>query len=117
MDSREFVMASTPQEKAAEKRQEKIDATMRRLTEQMVAALEAGMEDESWQPPWHSASFSAGARNVATGNQYRGGNWLLLALLEASDPETFAGPWGTFAQWKSVDACVVFSRGFGVIGQ
>jgi len=77
----------------------KIQAVMDRLTEQVVASIEAGIADpKGWSAPWHTVM--GGGVNATTGNPYHGGNVMMLAF------SGHAGPWATFKQWQTAGAMV-----------
>jgi antirestriction protein ArdC len=68
-----------------------------RITDEIVAAIEAGASD--WHMPWHHDGGSiARPRNVASDKPYRG--TLLLALWVAATRSGYTGgTWGTYRQW------------------
>jgi antirestriction protein ArdC len=75
-----------------------------RVTEQIVAAIEAGVE--AGRMPWHRTGESQSfPLNAATRNPYRGINVLALwaAAAERSYP---TGVWATYKQWQELDAHV-----------
>lgn len=75
-----------------------------RITEQIVAAIEAGTED--YDMPWHHTGGSvARPSNVASGKAYRGVN--ILSLWASAYGRGFeSGLWGTYRQWKACGAQV-----------
>jgi antirestriction protein ArdC len=85
-------------------------ATYRRVTDRIVAAIEAGTaKGKDWRMPWHRRR-AAGAptslpMNVTSRSGYRGINTVILwGEAEAKGYE--AGLWGTYRQWKTLGAQV-----------
>ena len=77
-----------------------------RVTEAIVAAIEAGAaRGEDWRMPWHRRR-EAGASpalpvNVASRSAYRGVN--TLALWAAAEARGYpVGQWGTYRQWAAL---------------
>jgi antirestriction protein ArdC len=68
----------------------------------IVEAIEAGTADPSaWRAPWHDIDPAhLMPINAATGNEYHGGNRLILALISATYGA--APQWATFKQWQSL---------------
>lgn len=54
-----------------------------------------------WTVPWHAPGGLVAPQNAATGNVYRGGNWI-IAMLEAFDNSWTSGYWATYKQWQSL---------------
>jgi len=80
-----------------------------RITDQIVAALEAGSAAGGWRMPWHASTAGDGpsARpvNAATNTPYRGVN--ILALWAAAQAHGYTSPaWGTYRQWRELGAQV-----------
>lgn len=74
-----------------------------KITDQIVAAIEKGATH--FEMPWHRDVARTFPTNVLTGNPYNGVNILALwASAELSGYET--GLWGTFKQWRLLDASV-----------
>lgn len=86
----------------------KYDALAESIVSDLVRGIEAGADGAAWHAPWH---FVAGAgdmwspRNYATGNTYRGGNVVALAVA-AIDRGYSRHQWATYKQWESVGAQV-----------
>lgn len=74
------------------------------ITDQIVAAIEAGAGD--WVMPWHRSAHSTGRpKNIASGAAYRGIN--VLSLWIAAEANGFEhGLWGTYKQWQEKGAQV-----------
>jgi antirestriction protein ArdC len=80
----------------------------RRITDQIVAAIEAGAAD--WRMPWHTdpatpATSIVRPVNALTGKPYRGAN--VVALWATA--ETFgykSAQWATYNQWQELGAQV-----------
>ena len=77
-----------------------------RVTEAIVAAIEAGAaRGEDWRMPWHRRR-EAGASpalpvNVASRSAYRGVN--TVALWAAAEARGYlVGQWGTYRQWAAL---------------
>lgn len=75
-----------------------------RVTEQIVAALEAGAGD--WRMPWHhDGSSVARPTNAANGKAYRGSN--ILSLWASAKLQGFSsGLWASYRQWAALGAQV-----------
>ena len=75
-----------------------------RITNQIVAAIEAGTD--TYDMPWHHTGGSvARPSNVASGKSYRGVN--ILSLWASAYGRGFeSGLWGTYQQWKTCGAQV-----------
>lgn len=72
------------------------------LTDKFVAALEEGRIP--WQRPWNEVPMSA-PTNAVSGNQYQGGNRLILTLTQMD--RNYPDPrWLTFNQAKSLGGAV-----------
>ena len=75
-----------------------------RITDQIVAALEAGSAADGWRMPWHANADghnSMQPANAGTGTLYRGVN--VLALWAAAHAGGYASPvWGTYRQWHAL---------------
>lgn len=85
---------------------ERVQQVMQEVADRMVAMLETGIGDpNSWKASWKGiTSGLRGATNASTGKHYRGGNSILLAMLEMTG-EAY-GPWATYKQWESIGAQV-----------
>lgn len=85
---------------------EKVQEVMREVTTSMVALLEEGIANPaSWSKSWKGITKGlAGAMNASTGNHYRGGNAVTLAIMEMAGKGE--GPWATYKQWESLGAQV-----------
>lgn len=72
-----------------------------RITQEIVAAIEAGTTAHGWKLPWHhDGSDLARPVNIASNNKYRGIN--VLALLVAAMKSGYAsGMWGTYRQFAA----------------
>ena len=79
---------------------ERVDV-YRRITDQIIAAIERGAEN--WEMPWHKSSVVPS--NAATGKAYRGINILNL-WATASHKNYRSGLWATYAQWQELGAQV-----------
>ena len=66
------------------------------VTDKIIAKIEAGIGNGSWQRPWANAAGGGIAVNVKTGKPYHGINVPLLA------GESDHGIWGTFKQWHDM---------------
>ncbi len=66
------------------------------IVERIVQALEQGQATGKWTAPWRKLGLGRPV-NVQTGEQYHGGNALVLSFSDYSSPY-----WGTFNQWKAV---------------
>lgn len=79
-----------------------------RVTDRIVAAIEAGVATGDWRMPWHGGAdgqASAVPCNVATGKPYRGVN--VLALWAAAHAGGYgSGTWATYRQWREMGAQV-----------
>jgi len=74
-----------------------------KITDQIIAAIEKGATH--FEMPWHRDVARTLPTNVLSGNPYNGVNILALwAAAELSDFET--GLWGTFKQWRLLEAQV-----------
>lgn len=72
------------------------------VTNRIIQALESGTPP--WRRPWMTRDCGL-PRNAATSRQYNGVNvWLLLMTGQANGYDS--GLWGTFNQWKGLDAYV-----------
>ena len=78
----------------------------KRVTQQIIDAIEAGAGAASYRMPWHNWGQSASCpTNVTTGRAYRGINILLLwAAAEAQGYSS--GRWATYRQWTAAGAQV-----------
>lgn len=76
------------------------------ITDQIVAAMEAGAGAGDWQMPWHRSGHAiTRPKNIASGNAYRGIN--ILSLWVAAEAQDYAhGLWGTYKQWQEQGAQV-----------
>jgi antirestriction protein ArdC len=85
---------------------ERVELVMQSVADRMVAMIEDGLADPtSWQKSWQGITKGLhGAVNASTRNRYRGGNSLLLAVLEMTGNGT--GPWATYKQWEALGAQV-----------
>lgn len=73
-----------------------------RVTDQIVAAIEAGLTGK-WQMPWNAAACRP--VNVASSKPYRGIN--TVCLLAAAQSKGYASAeWGTYKQWQERGAQV-----------
>ena len=74
------------------------------ITDQIVAAIEAGAPD--FKMPWHRSHGSLmRPMNVSSGNAYQGVN--ILSLWVAAECKGFTAPvWGTYRQWLAKGAQV-----------
>ena len=68
-----------------------------RITNQIVAAIEAGAD--AWQMPWHADDASARPINAFSNKPYRGVNVLAL-WCAASEAGYSSDQWGTYKQWS-----------------
>lgn len=77
-----------------------------RVTQQIIAAIEAGTATGTYRMPWHNwGEQSARPINATTGRAYRGINVLLLwAAAEAAAYSS--GRWATYRQWTETGAQV-----------
>lgn len=79
-----------------------------RVTDRIVAAIEAGAKAGDWRMPWHAGADgrpAAAPVNAATGKPYRGVN--VLALWAAAHAAGHAtGVWATYRQWQELGAQV-----------
>lgn len=79
-----------------------------RVTDRIVASIEAGAATGDWRMPWHGGAdgqASAVPCNVATGKPYRGVN--VLALWAAAQAGGYgSGTWATYRQWREIGAQV-----------
>ena len=75
-----------------------------RITAEIIAAIEGGAGE--FKMPWHHAGTSiARPTNIASGKNYRGVN--ILALWVAAEIAHYgSGIWGTYRQWRALDAQV-----------
>ena len=78
----------------------------KRVTQQIIDAIEAGAGAASYRMPWHNWGQSASCpTNITTGRAYRGINILLLwAAAEAQGYSS--GRWATYRQWTAAGAQV-----------
>lgn len=78
--------------------------TYQRVTDQIVAAIEAGAS--KWRMPWHtSGKYAFSPLNVTSRKAYRGINTLVLwAVAQARGYDS--GEWGTYKQWQERGAQV-----------
>ena len=75
-----------------------------RVTQSIIAAIEAGVDD--WTMPWHRPGTSfAVPRNALTGQSYRGINILSL-WIDADDKKYEQQIWATYKQYKELGAQV-----------
>lgn len=83
--------------------EERIDI-YQRVTDQIVAAIEAGVD--SWHMPWHtSGRFAFSPLNAVSRKAYRGIN--VLCLWAAAQAKGYAsGEWATYKQWQEKGAQV-----------
>jgi len=78
----------------------KANEVMEAVTERLIASLEAGAVSGEWNRPWIGGEI---AMNAVTGNQYSGGNLIVLWVLG----EDFGSQYyATYKQWQSVGAQV-----------
>jgi antirestriction protein ArdC len=77
-----------------------------RITEEIVATIEAGTTANGWQLPWHhDGSAIARPTNLASQKRYRGIN--ILALWIAAMKSGYgSGLWGTYRQFAAMGAQV-----------
>lgn len=88
------------------KTDEKMAEVHRSLTEQVVSLMEQALESGQtldWMKPWTDGNVSP--RNAKTGHEYRGGNWLWLAMVRHAAGYRTA-LWATYRQWESLGAQV-----------
>lgn len=72
------------------------------ITDRVIAAIEVGAGE--WQMPWHKSGVSRPV-NAHTKKPYRGVN--VVALWAAADACGYSsGFWGTYKQWREVEAQV-----------
>jgi antirestriction protein ArdC len=72
------------------------------ITDRVIAVIEEGAGE--WQMPWHRSGVSR-PLNAHTKKPYRGVN--VVALWAAADAHSYgAGFWGTYKQWRELDAQV-----------
>lgn len=85
---------------------EKVQEVMQSVTDRIVTMIAEGIADPgAWQKSWKGISAGlSGAQNASTRKHYRGGNAVLLAVLEWGGDAV--GPWGTYKQWESLGAQV-----------
>lgn len=85
---------------------ERVQQVMDDVAARMVAMLEDGIADpSSWKASWRGITDGLrGAVNASTGKHYRGGNSILLAMLEMTGAGF--GPWATYKQWEGIGAQV-----------
>lgn len=85
---------------------ERVEQVMQGVAARMINMIEDGIADpSSWQRSWRGITDGLrGAVNASTGKRYRGGNSLLLAVLEMTGEG--AGPWATYKQWEAMGAQV-----------
>ena len=77
-----------------------------RITDRIVAAIEADGGAGKWCMPWHKgAATGIMPRNAITGHEYRGVNVVVLWCI-AEEQGYATGQWATFRQWKSAGASV-----------
>lgn len=74
------------------------------VTDGIVAAIEAGISDDSFELPWHRAGLDRPV-NVESGKDYRGMNTLILWVASVQKGYT-SNAWGTFRQWQEKGASV-----------
>lgn len=77
-----------------------------RITQEIVAAIEAGTNAGGWKLPWHhDGSAIAQPQNLASQKRYRGIN--ILALWVAAMKSGYgSGLWGTYRQFAAMGAQV-----------
>lgn len=68
------------------------------VTAKVVAAIEAGAADGSWQMPWIAAGKFGNPVNMTTGAAYRGVNILMLSMAGASAGYP-VNQWASYQQW------------------
>jgi antirestriction protein ArdC len=85
---------------------DKVKEVMQEVTNNMVTMLQEGIANPAaWAKSWKGVTKGlAGATNATTGNRYRGGNAVNLAIMEMVGKGV--GPWATYKQWESVGAQV-----------
>jgi antirestriction protein ArdC len=85
---------------------EKVQQVMQTVADRMVTMIEDGIADPtSWAASWRGITDGLrGAVNASTTNHYRGGNAIMLAILEMTGEG--CGPWATYKQWASLGAQV-----------
>ena len=78
----------------------------KRVTQQIIDAIEAGAGAASYRMPWHNWGQSASCpTNATTGRAYRGIN--ILLLWAAAQAQGFSsGRWATYRQWTAAGAQV-----------
>ena len=75
----------------------------RRITDHIIAAIEAGAGD--WTMPWHNDVAGIRPVNANTGKAYRGVN--VISLWSTAQEKGYAMPqWGTYKQWGEMGAQV-----------
>ena len=78
----------------------------KRVTQQIIDAIEAGAGAASYRMPWHNWGQSASCpTNITTGRAYRGINVVLLWA--AAETQGYSsGRWATYRQWTAAGAQV-----------
>ena len=69
------------------------------ITNQIIAAIEAGASGEQWVCPWHHSGSPVMRPTSAAGRRYSGINRLILWAI-AERYQYSSGTWATFQQWK-----------------
>ena len=75
------------------------------ITEQIITAIEAGVEDGSYQLPWHRGGSLSMPVNAVSRQPYHGINTLLL-WSSARQAGYSTGEWATYRQWAAAGAQV-----------
>lgn len=88
----------------------KANEIMEGVAERLIASLEQGAVTGEWKRPWVGGQI---ATNAVTGNQYSGGNLIVLWILG----EDFGSQYyATYKQWQSIGAQVrKGERGIGLV--
>lgn len=79
---------------------QKIDALNERITNQVIGAIQGGLNTGTWSPPWAAGPNIWSPINPITGKRYTAGNRLNLALtswVSGIGPE-----YATYEQWASL---------------
>ena len=78
---------------------------MQEITTKIANAIEAGIQDDSFSPPWVRPHGDGRPFNATSGHIYNGVNILTL-WFESMDRGYSADAWGTFKQWRGRDCMV-----------
>jgi len=77
-----------------------------RITQTIVAAIEAGAKGDEFEMPWHRPGTAFDVpRNVLTGKPYHGINVLSL-WIDADEKKFTRQRWATFKQWEQMNCHV-----------